>query len=420
MVHFHIAIDITEDGAIFVSIDDNEVHNIRLLLDEVFGTRNHVATLTWQKRVSPANDAKYFSSDHEYVVVYASRKDAWRPNRLKRTPEQLRNYRNPDDDPRGPWNSVTYTCNKTAEERPNLYHGILNPSTSEVIWPRRTAVWKYDVTTHEEHVRQDLIYWGRDGRARMPRLKQFLSGTRDVVPRSVLLYADYGHTQEARTELLRLIPNVPFTTPKPVRLIRRILEIATDSNSLILDSFAGSGTTGHATLALNAADGGRRRFILVEMEPAVCRTVTAERLDRVVQGRDGSDRLGGGAKYCILGESLFDETGLIRPTVSFRDLAAHVYFTETGTPIPKPATGRTPLLGAHSGNAVYLLFNGVLGDKRPDGGNVLTGGVVRRLPKPPGQVGQRIIYGEGCRLGAARLKREGIVFKQIPYEIKVS
>ncbi len=155
-----------DDGAIFVSIDDNEVHNLRLVLDEAFGPHNFVATLAWQKRVSPANNAKLFSSDHEYIEVYARSLANWRPHRLPRTETQLRNYRNPDNDPRGPWNSATYTCNKTAEERPNLYHGIKNPNTGEVVWPKKTAVWKYDAERHAQNERDNLVWWGIDGRAK--------------------------------------------------------------------------------------------------------------------------------------------------------------------------------------------------------------------------------------------------------------
>jgi site-specific DNA-methyltransferase (adenine-specific)/adenine-specific DNA-methyltransferase len=415
-----------DDGAIFISIDDNELANLKLVADDVFGPRTCVAILTWYKRVSPANDAKYFSSDHEYVVVYAKNKDQWHPHRLPRSTEQLKNYKNPDNDPRGSWNSATYTCNKSAEERPNLYHGITNPNTGEVIWPKKTAVWKYDAAAHQEHVRQNLIWWGKHGKAKMPRIKLLLDGVRDVVPRSVLSYADCGSTQEARTEILQMIEEVPFTTPKPVRLIKRILQIATNKDSLMLDSFAGSGTTGHAVLDLNKADGGSRRFIMVEMDANICRNITAQRIGRAAQGysrKNGNGEsvpvppMGGGFRYCTLAEPLFDESGTIRPEVTFADLAAHVFFTETGEPIPKRATAKTPLIGQCKGTAYYLLFNGVLGDKRPDGGNVLTG---RTLAQLPPHNGPKVVYGEGCRLGAARLKREGIVFKQVPYEVKVS
>ena len=188
-------------------------------------------------------------------------------------------------------------------------------------------------------------------------------------------------------------------------------------NSLVLDSFAGSGTTGHAILDLNKADGGNRRFILVEMEESICQPVTAQRLTRTIEGYKDTPALGGGFRYCRLGAPVFDETGNIRAGVTFGELAAHVYFAETGEPLPKRNGGKSPLLGVHNGKAICLLFNGILGDRSFDGGNVLTNPVLKSLPAHDGP---QVIYGESCRLGAARLKREGIVFKQIPYGIKVS
>jgi adenine-specific DNA-methyltransferase len=415
-----------EDGAIFISIDDNEIANLRCLTDEVFGPRNLAGTLTWYKRVSPANDAKLFSSDHEYIVVYAKNLTKWRPKRLPRTEKQLKNYSNPDNDPRGDWNSATYTCNKSVEERPNLYHGVTNPNTGEVIWPKRTAVWKYDPNTYQEHVRHDLIWWGKAGKAKMPRLKVFLSTVGDVVPRSILSYTDCGSTQEARTELLRIIPEVPFTTPKPLRLMQRILQLGAEKDSLIMDSFAGSDTLGHAVLQANKADGGSRRFITVEMIPEICRNVAAVRLKRAISGysyQQGENMvevegLGSGFTYCELAEPLFDQNGDICREVGFSDLAAHIFFTEAGQPMAEEAKKtKSALLGIYNGIAIYLLFNGVLGDKTINGGNILTGPVLSELPPFDGP---KVIYGEGSRLGQDKLRREGIVFKQIPYEIRVS
>jgi hypothetical protein len=210
-----------------------------------------------------------------------------------------------------------------------------------------------------------------------------------------------------------------FITPKPLRLIRRILEIASDENSLILDSFAGSGTTAHAVLAMNKADGGNRRFITVEMDEAICRDVTAQRIQKAIDGYGDTPGLGGGFRFCTLGAPLFDAAGKINGDVKFSDLAAHVFFTETGSPIPKRATGKTPLLGVHDGKAVYLLFNGVLRDKRPSGGNVLTHSIAQDLPAHPHGSGPRIVYGEACRLGSKSLEQYGITFRQVPFELKV-
>ena len=174
---------LSEDGSLWITIDDNEAHYLKVLCDEVFGRVNFVANLAWHKRVSPANDAKFFSGDFDHILVYAKRKEIWRPNRLEKNAAQLANYRNPDNDPRGVWNSAAYTCAKTAEERPNLYYPITNPFNGKEILPSRTRVWAYDRNTHAKNVEQGLLYWGKDGNATMPRIKKFLTQTKPVVPR---------------------------------------------------------------------------------------------------------------------------------------------------------------------------------------------------------------------------------------------
>ncbi len=417
---------LSNDGAMFVSIDDGELHHLRALMDEVFGPRNFIATIVWQKKQSPQNDAINLSDMHDYIVVYAkqakqNRDDpqGWNRNLLPREATQDARYTNPDNDPRGPWTSADYTCNKTADERPNLYYGLTNPVTGEAVWPSRRRVWAFDQTAHDRNVRENRVWWGNGNRTR-PRLKKFLCEVREgVVPTTWWTRELAGDNQEARRELRATIADeqFDFQTPKPSRLVRRILEIASDKDSIVLDSFAGSGTTGHAVLDLNKADGGNRRFLLVEMEDAISRNVTAQRLDRVIAGYNDKPPLGGGFRYCRLGPSILDETGNIRESVSFQALASHVYFAETGEPIPKRKNGPSALLGVHNGKAVYLLFNGILGDRSPRGGNVLTNAILSALPPHDGP---RIIYGEGSRLSPARLKREGIAFKQIPYGINVT
>jgi len=412
------------DGAIFISLDDNEISSLICVCDEIFGQHNRVVQGTWIKRVSPANDSKYFSSDHEYVVIYARDKNLWRPNKLPRTSKQLVNYKNPDNDPRGPWNSATYTCNKSANERPNLYHGLHNPNTGDVVWPKKTAVWKYDALRHAENEANGLVWWGKNGKAKMPRLKSFLSDMDDVVPRSFFHYDESGHTQEARSELLGILHDCPFTTPKPSRLIERILQIATNPGDLILDSFAGSGTTGHAVLKLNNAtpEEPPRRFILVEMEQNLARDLTAERVRRVAEGYTNAkgtpvEGLGGGFRFCELGEPLFDEGGKVREGVTFGELARHVYFTETGEPLPSDEVPDSPFLGECRGVGVYLLFNGILKDRSARGGNVLTRAVLAGLPPFDGW---RVIYCAGCLLGRDRLLAERVIVRQTPYEIKTT
>lgn len=256
-----------DDGVIFVSIDDNEVHNLRMIMNEIFGEENFVSSIVWKKRVSPANDSKWFSSDHEYLIIYAKNKDLWFPNRVVRTEAHNSYYKNPDDDPRGPWNSAAYTCNKSKEERQNLYYPILNPNTGEEIWPRETAVWAYSKETHEKHVSENLLWWGNDGKSKSPRKKQFLSDAENVVPRSFLDFKEGGSTQKATLDFLSIFEFNYFQYPKPIQLLKKVLEYGTtgQSNDIILDFFAGSGTTAQAVLELNKEDGGNRKFILVQL-----------------------------------------------------------------------------------------------------------------------------------------------------------
>jgi site-specific DNA-methyltransferase (adenine-specific)/adenine-specific DNA-methyltransferase len=272
-----------EDGSIFVSIDDTEVGNCRLIMDEIFGARNLASNLVWHKRVSPANDAKLFSTDHDHILVYAKDLKKWAPHRLAHSEEQKGYYSNPDKDPRGPWNSGAYTCAKTADERPNLFYPITNPNTGEEVLPSRKRVWAYDADAHARNVENKLVWWGKTGHATKPRIKKFLSTARPVVPRSIWSHKEAGHNQEAKLESLALLPdNVHFATPKPVRLIRRVLEVASDPDSIILDSFAGSGTTGQAVLQANISDGGSRRCVLVELDPSIAQRVTSQRLSRAI------------------------------------------------------------------------------------------------------------------------------------------
>ncbi|WEK44740.1 MAG: site-specific DNA-methyltransferase [Candidatus Sphingomonas colombiensis] len=406
---------LAEDGSIWVSIDDNEGHYLKVVMDEVFGRRNFVVAAAWQKKVSPANDAIWFSGDHENVIVYARDGSEWRPNRLPMTATQAGNYTNPDNDARGPWNSTAYTCAKTADERPNLYYAVINPTTGEEIWPRRTRVWAFGKDRHEENVRNNLVYWGREGRGTVPRFKKLLSSAGRVVPRSVWSYDDVGHTQEAMIEGLALFADERFGTPKPERLIERILHIATNPGDLVLDSFLGSGTTAAVAHKMG------RRWIGVEMgDHAV--THCAPRMVKVIDGEQGGISRavnwqgGGGFAFYRLGEEVFDDEGRLRPGIKFPALAAHVWFSEAG--LPYRGAADSPFLGNHGGRGFALLYNGILGDKSVSGGNVLTGALLASIRQLAGHDGPLTIYGEASRIGAARLAAEGVTFKQTPYDVK--
>lgn len=294
---------LSDDGSIWITIDDNEAQYLKVLCDEIIGRANFVSSIAWVKRVSPANDAKYFSSDHDSILVYARTKAAWRPNHLARTNLQNAFYKNPDNDTRGPWNSVTYTGNKTREERPNLYYPITNPFTGESVWPPQTLTWRYGPETHRDNEANGLLYWGKDGRSRAPRLKMFLNRAEKVVPRSVWPAAEVGSTQSAMIHQKSLFRE-PFATPKPEELLARVLEIGTIPSDLVLDSFGGSGTTGAVAQKMG------RRWIMVELGNHVY-THIIPRMKKVIDGQDPGGiteavgwQGGGGFKFYRLAESL--------------------------------------------------------------------------------------------------------------------
>lgn len=251
-----------ESGSFFCSIDDGEQGLLRGFLSEVFGQDNFVANVIWQKKYAPANDAKWFSDDHDFLVTFAKARESWRPLKLPRTATQDRAYGNPDNDPRGLWRADNYKSNKTADERPNLYYAITNPTTGEEIWPKENAVWRYTREQHQANARDNRVWWGKDGANAVPAFKRFLSEVGDLVPRTIWRHDEVGHNQDGIRELRNLLPTTTFTSPKPTGLLRRVVRVA--NGGLTLDFFAGSGTTGHAVIDLNRTDGDRRKFVLVE------------------------------------------------------------------------------------------------------------------------------------------------------------
>ncbi|MDD3596934.1 site-specific DNA-methyltransferase [Sulfuricurvum sp.] len=256
-----------DDGVIFISIDDNEVHNLRKICDEIFGESNFIANIVWQKKVSPSNDSRFFSNDHEYILMFAKNKQEGVVQRLSRTEEHNQYYKNTDKDERGPWNSTAATCNKNNIERPNLYYPITNPYTHQEIWPRKEAVWAFSKDTMQQLINDNRLYWGADGQSASPRIKNFLSEAKKVVPRSILQYKDVGHTQSATNEMKNLFPESSFDYPKPSTLITHLCNVALGDlqDTIVMDFFAGSSTTAHAVIKLNAEDGGNRRCISVQL-----------------------------------------------------------------------------------------------------------------------------------------------------------
>jgi adenine-specific DNA-methyltransferase len=284
-----------DDGVIFVSIDDHELQNLRAVMDEIFGEENFLAVVVWQKKYAPANDTADFSYTHEYLVSYTKNRkynDAGKAiavlKRMERTEEQNKVYKNPDDDSRGEWRADNYKCNKTADQRPNLYYPIMHPKTGEEVWPDRTAVWRYSKERHEENVRENRVWWGVNGEGRVPAFKRFLTDVAGVVSDTWWEHGDVGHTDEAKKEFKALLgaDSDSFDTPKPIRLLERLLQLATDADAddIVLDFFAGSGTLGQAVLKANRADGGSRRFVMVQF-PEQTPNKTYPTISSVTRGR---------------------------------------------------------------------------------------------------------------------------------------
>lgn len=404
---------LAEDGSIWVTIDDNEAHYLKVLMDEVFGRTNFLSNVVWQKRFSPNSTAIHLSDSHDHVLVYARSKTNWKRNLLPRTEKSDSTYKNPDQDSRGLWTSSDLSAR-------NFYslgtYPVTSPSGRVIAGPPPGRYWTISKDKFLELDADSQIWWGARG-SNQPRFKRFLSEVRGgVVPQTIWIHEDVGHTQEAKKETLSFNAVEVFGTPKPERLIHRIMHLATNAGDLVLDSFLGSGTTSAVAHKMG------RRFIGIEMGDHA-RTHCLPRLQKVIDGEQGgiSEAVewkgGGGFRFCTLGEPAFDEQGRISSEVKFPTLAAYVWHFETGE--PGPQTFDKPLLGIHNGTAYYLLYNGILGDRRPAGGNVLTHDVLKAINEIFPHTGPRVVYGETARLGASRLAVEGITFKQIPYDVKM-
>ncbi len=324
---------LAEDGVICINLDDVETSNCRVLMDEVFGTDNFLALVAWEKRFTRSNNAKLFSSIKDTLILYR-KSDQVQYLREDRSDKSDAIYTNPDSDTRGPWTSVSYVNPATKEARPNLVYTITNPFTKKKV-EHPTNAWKYATETHKNHVDEKRLWWGEDGSYNYPRLKKFLSEVSDgIVPVDLWRYDVAGTTDEGSKDLEDLLGRAVFDNPKPAKLIKKVLNLFSSDGDIIMDSFAGSGTTAQAVLQLNKDDGGNRRFILVEMEN-YADTITAERVRRVIKGvpksKNFQEGAGGSFSYFKLGPPIEMEQILHgKDMPSYEDLARYVYFTATG------------------------------------------------------------------------------------------
>jgi adenine-specific DNA-methyltransferase len=486
-----------DDGSIWVTIDDNEGHYLKVMMDEVFGRGNFVANVVWQKKYAVASDAKGFSDFHDHIFVY-TKNGKFQRNLLPRSDKQDSLYKHDDKDGNGPWRTDNLSV-KTYSE--NYDYPLQNPKTGKEYWPPKGRCWYTSREKMALLLASSGIYFGKDG-VGAPQLKRYLARVQSgVVPSTWWTHEDAGHNDESRKESKVLFAvEDPFSTPKPERLIQRILNIATNENDLVLDSFLGSGTTAAVAHKMG------RRWIGIEMGEHAA-THCLPRLQKVLDGEqggiskavgwgpaaggelaaaDGGKWQGGGFRFMRLGEPVFDPQGRIHSAVRFATLAAFVWQQETGTAWRAAhARAGTPHLGTHQvqtqaqvhsddenyninsklsnihvgkpailltntanhiradlfsshaaqdtsppaspaaapqATAYYLLYNGILGDKRPASGNVLTHAVLDALltlhASTPTPEAALVVYGEACRLGAARLQQANVTFKHIPYDVK--
>ena len=453
---------LADDGAIFISIDDWEYANLKLICDEIFGSNCFVADISWQRTYSTRNDSKGIVTEVEHLFVY-SKQPNWQPDKLPRTAEMNAKYKNPDNDIK-PWRSDNPYAPGAATHQGMVY-AIQNPFTGEMLYPTSSSCWRYqqdmmlDIMNgwceyelrdlHDEKARAQIcgisesdvrqgvmgivlvhsieesakqaklilkrgqwprFFFSKNGKGGIAR-KTYLDNVGGKLVTNFWAHADAGHTDEAKKELLALFEGkATFDTPKPTRLIQRILQILPDKNALILDSFAGSGTTAHAILKANQQDDGKRRFILVEtMDYA--ETITAERVRRAIDGYgDGKNTVpgtGGGFSYYELGEPLMFADGNLNENVPAERIRDYVWYMETKQPAQSPKADEPYYLGETDGAAYYFFYE-------KDAATTLDEDFLATLQT---NAERYIIYADRCALSEEDLKTYNVVFKKIPRDI---
>jgi len=412
---------LAEDGAIFISIDDNEQHNLRCLMDEIFGSNNFITNIIWQKKYSPQNDAKYFSDMHDFVLCYAKNKIegevkfGWQRNLLERTEEMNKRYSNPDNDHRGVWKSSDFSVKTYSKE----YDYPIELPSGRIVNPPQGRSWSTSEQNFKELIKDNRIWFGTKDDS-VPSVKKFLTEVKQgIVPVTIWNYSEVGHNQQAKQDLKEFFSEIalPFDTPKPYTLIKRIIQLSSHSNDIILDSFAGSGTTAHAVLDLNKEDNGNRKFILVEMEDYADK-ITAERVRRVIKGvptsKNFKEGTGGTFSYFELGEPIEMESILRGENLpSFEEFAKYLFYTATGEEFdPSQINEETNYIGTSKDYEIYLFY-------KPDidylKSTALTLDRAKSLGKHKDK--KRLVFAPAKFVDNHTLTDLRIEFSQLPFEI---
>lgn len=452
---------LADDGVIFISIDDNEQANLKLICDEIFGVNCFVADTSWQRTYSTRNDSKGIVSEVEHVLIY-SKQTNWNPNKLPRTAEMNSKYKNPDNDI-----AVWRTDNAYAPgavSHQGMVYAIQHPFNGKMLYPSNGSCWRYQQETmlaimngwceyelkeiddineralicgvaegdvrknvkaivlkkslseSKEHAEKVLkkgpwpkFFFTKNGKGGIAR-KTYLKNVGGKLPTNLWKHDDVGHTDEAKKEMLNIFGGkTTFDTPKPTRLLQFILTIATNKDSIILDSFAGSGTTAHAVLNMNRADGGNRKFICIEMMD-YADTITAERVKRVIngygEGKKAVDGTGGSFSYYELGEPLLVDDKL-NNAVSTEKIREYIYYMETKQALPEASADEPMLLGVYHGAAYYFNYE-------KDASTTLNAAFLKSIKT---QAEAYVIYADTCVLSENKLQQFHITFKKIPRDI---
>jgi adenine-specific DNA-methyltransferase len=398
---------LAKDGAIFISIDDNEQANLKLICDEIFGSGNFITDLIWRSADSSNNDAKQFSVDFNHTLIY-SKQPSWQPKKLERSEDTNAHYKNPDNDPRGPWFSGNVS---SPNPRINLTFDIVT-SNGTIIKPPKNG-WRWSKERIVEMIENSEIIFSPD-QTRIIK-KTFLKDQSGIVPSNIWWdVEDSGHNRNAKYELMKIFPELKtsevFKTPKPTKFINKILNVSLGQNDIIIDSFAGSGTTAHAVLNLNKLDGGTRKFILIEMED-YADSITAERVKRVIKGYSDKEGTGGSFDYFVLGKPLFigENSEFLNEEIGIDIIREYIWFSETRTTWENPGLKKETqyFLGKKDVTAYYFIYEK----------GSLTTLDYDLLSTIKSKAGQYVIYADNCLLPKDFMMKQNIIFKKIPRDI---
>ena len=391
---------LADDGVIFVSINDIEVSYLKLVMDEVFGKNKFIAQLIWKSRQNKDNrNITNVSVDHEYILCYG--------DKLRGCERDKSQYSNPDNDPRGPWTSANMVGLATEIERPNLHYDLINPATG-INYGKPLKGWRYDRNTMNRLIEEERILWPISPKGR-PRKKQFFADlTSKYTGYSSIVGVDC-YTSNGTKEQMEIFGSVVFAFPKSVNLVKELIEQAVDKDDIVLDSFAGSGTTAHAVMQLNAEKYTMNKFILIEtMDYA--EKITSERIKRVIHGYGSGDSIvagtGGSFSYYELGEPLLIDDDL-NDAVSIEKIREYIYYMETRQALPATSSAEPMLLGVYHGAAYYFNYE-------KDAATTLNSAFLRTIQT---KAEAYVIYADTCVLSESELQKYNITFKKIPRDI---